>query len=69
MTDTDQNPGTTMCETFRARVFLWNPQQDITTYELAMCLTVLLGKQFDVIEAYNLLPENCKRHFEELKND
>jgi hypothetical protein len=68
VTDTDTNTGTSMCETFRTRQFLWNPQQDITAYELAMCLKVLLVNPFDVIEAFKALPENCTRHFEEVKN-
>lgn len=67
MTDSNPNTGTSMCETFRTRQFLWNPQQDITAYELAMCLKVLLVRPCGVIEAFKALPENCKRHFEELK--
>ena len=44
---------------------MWEPKEDITAYELALCLAVF----FDVLRGweperkYNLLPEEAKRHF------
>jgi hypothetical protein len=45
----------------------WNPQENITAYELALCIPVLLtvhtwGVEF-IIEA---LPEIARRHFEQV---
>ena len=42
--------------------FIWKPKEDITTYELAMCMPILLGRVItydvpDCAEAYY-------RHFE-----
>lgn len=47
------------------RSFHWTPQQDITTYELAKCLTVLLSSDpWSASCAYDHLSDECKRHFE-----
>jgi hypothetical protein len=44
----------------------WNPLEDITTYELALCVPIL-GMQSAVCVEYavNRLPDNAKRHFKE----
>ena len=51
----------------------WLPKEDIATFELAQCMIVLLmmtnsnlyyGDLFEM--QINGLPENCKRHFEEI---
>ena len=43
---------------------LWDPQPDITPYELAMCLPLLVavGRQH---QFYANLPEPAKRHWKE----
>ena len=47
--------------------WLWKPQEDITAYETALCLPVLIcadGFQRDKMIAS--MPENFARHFEEI---
>lgn len=53
--------------TYTPKSYSWNPQEDITTYELALCLPVLLTSIYvlPVETQINDLPENCRRHFEE----
>ena len=47
------------------RSFQWSPQLDITTYELAKCLAVIMSSDpWSASCAYEHLPEECKRHFE-----
>ena len=46
----------------------WRPQEDITTYELAKAVTVLVVAaarvpQDELNEAIDALPENVRRHF------
>ena len=43
---------------------IWDPQPDITTYELALCvpLLVTVGKQH---QFYAQLPESARRHWRE----
>jgi len=47
----------------------WNPAEDITTYELALCLKVLIANTNKyasaarVQAAYEGLPATAKRHF------
>ena len=53
--------------TYTPKSYSWNPQEDITTYELALCLPVLLISihRLPVETQINDLPENCRRHFKE----
>jgi len=45
----------------------WKPKEDITAYELALCLPVLTGKNwYDVEYLIEALPENARRHFEQV---
>lgn len=48
--------------------YVWAPQPDITAYELASCLTVVMtslnGDAALVEAAYVLLPESAKRHWQ-----
>lgn len=62
-------------ETFRIREpkkFIWKPKEDITTYELALSVPILTRSVVagfsiqDVEETIESLPENVKRHFEEI---
>ncbi len=39
---------------------MWQPKPDITTYELALCLPVLLSDYFYKVEG---LPDEARRHF------
>jgi len=48
------------------RSFEWSPKEDITTHELALCMNVLLCKDYDYAGFYDKLPDNAKRHFVEL---
>lgn len=44
----------------------WRPKEDITAYELALCLPVLVGKSwYDAEYFIETLPENVRRHFEQ----
>lgn len=63
----ESHQGTIVCtDGFKfLRSFQWSPQPDITTYELARCLAVLLSSDpWSACCAYDHLPEECKRHFE-----
>lgn len=42
---------------------VWNPQKDITTYELALCLPYT-SFQLQEIEVWDALDESIKRHFD-----
>ena len=45
---------------------IWEPQPDITTYELAMAIKVIIAstEQFaDVRATYDTLPNEVQRHF------
>lgn len=50
--------------------YLWSPSEDITTFELAQCMGVLVGvnMRYSSIEFISALieslPENAKRHFQ-----
>ena len=56
----------------RRRVFVWNPQLDITPYELAHLLPVMLlnnrpgTTQEQITKAVEGLHPNLKRHFTEI---
>lgn len=41
-------------------IYLWRPKPDISAYELALCLHVLLGNRSEDVEK---LPEEAQRHF------
>jgi len=46
----------------------WKPKEDITAYELALCLPVFWGVASSSYEDFiNSLPENARRHFEEVQ--
>lgn len=40
--------------------YLWKPQEDITAFELAQCMPVLIMDDFEI---YDRLPDECKRHW------
>lgn len=40
--------------------YLWDPKADITAFELARCMPVLVTGDFEI---YNRLPDECKRHW------
>jgi hypothetical protein len=44
------------------QTLIWDPQPDITTYELALCIPILMaiGKQH---QFYDQLPEEARRHW------
>ena len=39
----------------------WTPQEDITAYELAICLPLLTSQNLWYAEDY--IPKGCERHF------
>lgn len=44
--------------------YRWDPKEDITTYELALCTPVIANMNGCLWEhQINSLPENCQRHF------
>lgn len=53
--------------TYTPKSYRWEPKEDITAYELALCLPVLLISihRLPVESQINDLPENCRRHFKE----
>lgn len=45
---------------------IWKPKEDITTYELALCLPVLTGRNWYNLEYFiEALPESARCHFEQ----
>lgn len=52
-------------------VIRWMPKEDITTYELALCLQVLIADNAYGAEfchaVYETLPDECKRHWEKVE--
>ncbi len=40
----------------------WNPKEDITAYELALCLP-FMGSRFQEIDEWNILTNRITRHF------
>jgi hypothetical protein len=54
------------------RRYDWEPQEDITAYELALCLNVFLIAFSSMIAAedeLNALPADARRHFVEVKEE
>jgi len=52
----------------------WSPKEDITTYELALCMGVVVAQTQQsrarlVMETFDKLPDSAKRHFERLTGD
>ncbi len=48
--------------------YRWKPKKDITVYELALCVPIFSSHSNETLERDVLnLPENVRRHFEELK--
>lgn len=41
----------------------WNPKEDITPYELAICIPLLL----DRLNPFPFIDEKVKRHFDEIE--
>lgn len=56
----------------KPKKFIWRPKEDITTYELALTMPIWTRSTVagfsiqDVEEVIESLPENVKRHFEEI---
>lgn len=44
--------------------YLWKPQSDITAYELALCLPIVVTSNTWGVES---LPDEAKRHFERIE--
>ena len=57
--------------THRSPIYIWEPQKDISNYELALCMPVLTGYSiYNVGQKYYieaLLPKSASRHFREVK--
>jgi hypothetical protein len=45
--------------------YMWNPQEDITVFELALALKMFVnsGILIDLQKVFNSLPPNVQRHF------
>uniref|UniRef100_A0A6M3LVZ3 Uncharacterized protein n=1 Tax=viral metagenome TaxID=1070528 RepID=A0A6M3LVZ3_9ZZZZ len=53
-----------------SKQYQWKPQLDITTYELALAIPILcasLFNSFDMESILMSLPEEVRRHLEEIK--
>lgn len=46
--------------------FNWNPKEDITAYELSLCLPFLFGDHYG-IATISSLPDNAQRHFQRVR--
>ena len=47
--------------------YKWSPKEDITAYELSLCIPVIVGRNiysYDAEYFIEALPENARRHFE-----
>lgn len=42
----------------------WNPKEDISTFELAQALKILLQYRGLMPDEFNALPDTVKRHFQ-----
>lgn len=52
----------------KVRKFRWSPKPDITTYELALCMKMLIATNAEIAAGvYDSLPENAKRHIREVE--
>jgi len=48
--------------------YKWIPKEDISAYELALCIPVVTATYWHDAESYiEGLPESARRHFEEVK--
>jgi len=43
--------------------YKWEPQPDITAYEVAQMIHLLAYPQYNSVESVEALPENVRRHF------
>ena len=55
-------------------ILRWLPEEDITTFELALCIQVLIDalsnhRDADPEKAYNKLPPEARRHWELMSKD
>lgn len=54
----------------KPKEYRWQPKEDVTAYELALCITILIcvtadkGRTYDYEKAIQELPESARRHFE-----
>lgn len=53
----------------QSKQYNWQPQPDITTYELALIIPILAFHSFDFETAFNNLPKEAQRHFEKVVFD
>jgi hypothetical protein len=44
-------------------VYEWKPEEDITPYELALCVPMFFSAASGLNENYDKLPEQAKRHW------
>lgn len=48
------------------KIYNWEPLEDITAYELAKCIPILISNaQFNIDIMVESLPDNARRHFKE----
>jgi len=48
------------------KTYMWEPKEDITAYELALCLHIVtIWSQMTAEDAIAALPANAQRHFKE----
>ena len=64
---TFMEPNLTFIEFVKPKQHNWNPQPDITAWELAMALPALFSHNIEQILA--ALPPNVTRHFSEITNE
>lgn len=56
-------------KTYQPKSYSWEPKENITAYELAQCMPILITamRGSPVEDAINQLPQSCKRHFREVE--
>ena len=56
-----------MLENDRPASWIWQPQPDITAYEVAQCIPAFYFTDIDAMDYYvRCLSPKCKRHFKEI---
>lgn len=53
--------------------FIWSPKEDITAFELANCMTMMIASgqrhasEIWLVKTFDTLPEEAKRHFRKIE--
>jgi len=65
------NINSSMTLSTKIAYYTWEPYEDITAYELSLCMPMMFAETHScptgVSQLYDKLPDNCKRHWKEAK--